>query len=443
MTELTTHDRIVAARVRMLEREPFFGLIAARLELKPDHSVNGSYTDGKTFAYNPDWAEKVSFDGLMTAVAKAACHCALLHTLRRGTRDYRLWQQSCNQVVWENLKSAGFPIPKDAKLDDQQSGRAVEEIYAELDAQRVKSSPSQPQQGKPEQSKGQDQAGAQGAPKKDDKDEQGQGGSGQSDDNKPGDQQGQGQGSPNGQNEQPHEVRDQPSQSGGTMDEGERTAEEQKALKDMAATMQQASAISGAGLPGNLKQLLNGLLFPKMDWLNLIKDHLSKQSNSDYTYSRYSKSGWCMKPRQFLPALRAIGELDTLVFAVDTSISMNTRKLKIAGGGLIELMEDLKFAKLIVIYCDARIQRVDEYEKGDEIEIHAVGRGNTSLIPPFVYLEQNEIEPDALIYFTDLGGPSPDVKPNYPVFWLDQDGRHENRMRRFNHNFGRYVPMNS
>ena len=417
---ISTHDRIVLARVRMLEREPFFGLVAAKLDIQPDESVNETYTDGVRFSYNPTWAASASFDALMTAVAKAACHCALLHPIRRSGRDYKTWQQACNQVVFHALSAAEFPLPKDFKLADQYKNKSAEECYAEL----YQAQPPQQQGGGKGKGQGQDQNTTSGKKK----------GNGQ------GNSQGDGD-APDGQNQQPQECRDQPSKSGGQMSDSERIQAEQDTLKDMAATMHQATEISGAGLPGNLKQQLNSLLFPKMDWLSLVKDFVSKQTQNDYTYSRYSKRGWCLKPRLYLPAMRDIGALETLVFAVDTSISMNERKLQIAGGGLVELMDDLKFERLIVIYCDARIQRVDEFQPGEPIEVHAVGRGNTSLIPPFQYLEREGITPDVLIYFTDLGGNSPDQEPPYPVIWLDQDGLNEHRMQQYKHTFGRYIPM--
>ena len=45
------------------------------------------------------------------------------------------------------------------------------------------------------------------------------------------------------------------------------------------------------------------------------------------------------------------------------------------------------------------------------------GGGGTDFNPVFDWVAQEGMEPDALVYFTDLCGPFPKKAPDYPVIW--------------------------
>ena len=47
------------------------------------------------------------------------------------------------------------------------------------------------------------------------------------------------------------------------------------------------------------------------------------------------------------------------------------------------------------------------------------GRGGTRFEPVFDYVRTNKINPQCLIYFTDMGSSFNFKKPNYPVLWID------------------------
>jgi predicted metal-dependent peptidase len=46
-----------------------------------------------------------------------------------------------------------------------------------------------------------------------------------------------------------------------------------------------------------------------------------------------------------------------------------------------------------------------------------VGGGGTEFAPIFEYIDQNGLNPHALVVLTDMYGPVPDRGPNYPVIW--------------------------
>jgi predicted metal-dependent peptidase len=66
------------------------------------------------------------------------------------------------------------------------------------------------------------------------------------------------------------------------------------------------------------------------------------------------------------------------------------------------------------------VDAVHELYSGDSLKDGELpklgGGGGTSFIPPFVYLEEENIRPACLVYFTDMGGSFPD-DPGFPVIW--------------------------
>ena len=80
-----------------------------------------------------------------------------------------------------------------------------------------------------------------------------------------------------------------------------------------------------------------------------------------------------------------------------------------------------------MIYCDATINGEPvHFDAGEEVKLSMRGGGGTAFNPPFNWCARNDIEPQALIYFTDgEADVGPDAwfgrdfeMPDYPVFWI-------------------------
>lgn len=380
---LSPQDRLSAARIRMLERMPFYGLIAMRLTLQADTATPDVWVDGKTLGFNPDWASSASFDTIISAIAHSAHHLALLHHLRRCGRDDAQWQVACDVPVNAALESGGFVLPESVWVRTGDELKSAEECYAAM-----------PKRENPEGEEG-------GSPGK-------------------------------------GEVRDQPGKNGGAMDASELAEAASDAMKDIAAAAQQAKA-SGFGLPADIARQLQALLYPQEDWRELLREYMHSVAKSDYSWSRPNRR--FIGSGLYLPSLQSESEMGTMVIAVDTSGSIDERKLSLFGGAMNELLEELNPERVVVLYCDTTINRVNEYARDDyPIEIHAAGYGCTDLRPPFDYVSEHGLEPDVFLYFTDLGGPKPEQEPCYPVLWIDQDDR-EDRMNRYGAPWGRHIGM--
>ena len=85
------------------------------------------------------------------------------------------------------------------------------------------------------------------------------------------------------------------------------------------------------------------------------------------------------------------------------------------------ILEDLNPEIVHVVWCDARVHRVDEVTDAQDITLLRAepvpGGGGTSFVPVFDWVREQRIEPDALIYLTDLMGSFPAHQPEYPTIW--------------------------
>lgn len=72
--------KIIAARTALLEKHPFFGVIAVKLNPQLGDEVKGCDVDGTTIRFNPDYADAVTHEELMVLWENAATACALNRT---------------------------------------------------------------------------------------------------------------------------------------------------------------------------------------------------------------------------------------------------------------------------------------------------------------------------------------------------------------------------
>lgn len=103
--------RLVKARAAMVMTQPFFASLALRLELKEDPDCATAWTDGKVFAYNPDYIRILPDDKLVGLSAHTVMHPACQHHKRRKGRDPSLWNKACDYAINPILIEAGLALP--------------------------------------------------------------------------------------------------------------------------------------------------------------------------------------------------------------------------------------------------------------------------------------------------------------------------------------------
>lgn len=373
-----THARVIQARVNLVLDQPFFGALALLLEPRPDPGAKaGMWTDGRALGYDPERAAKLSMPELQGLICQHVMRCALGHPWRRSGRDQKRWNTASEQVANTLIREAGMALPEDADPTDV-PGLAVEQVYAAM--------PEPPPCG------GQDQG-------------DGRGSAGGSD----GEQGGEGNGEDDADVDAPGcgEVRD--------ADAGDPAQEQEWQVATFAAA--QAAKAQGK-LPASLDRLVAEMRRPKVDWRAALRRFVQMTARQDYSWRmpnrRYLASGL------YLPDLRS-ETMPPLVVAVDTSGSIGQAELDAFAAELASVMDECQPERLVVIYCDALVHRVDEYERGEAITLSPRGGGGTDFHPVFARIADDGLDPACLIYLTDTHGTFPDCEPEYPVLWVSTE----------------------
>ncbi len=180
-----------------------------------------------------------------------------------------------------------------------------------------------------------------------------------------------------------------------------------------------AAAKAMGKLPAELQRALTEILTPKVDWREHIKSLFARKVGS-------GAWDWARPDRRLItrdiyaPGRSGFGA-GTVVVGVDTSGSVGSKELDMFMAEVSGILEEIKPKRLVIIWCDAAVNRVDECEDtGDLNTIRrkgAPGGGGTSFIPVFDKIASEGLEPEALVYLTDGLGSFPRVAPSYPMIW--------------------------
>lgn len=407
--------KLAAARTRLILDKPFLGALVLRLPMiEAGPWCRTTATDMKSFYYNPAYIDKLSLSQVEFVLAHEALHCALTHFTRRGHRIQRKWDLACDFAINPILMNDGLKPPPEAVVLNQFENMSAEEIYPCLDDSLDNETLDQhlydnnaeggqggqsnepPPEDSPQDNQGQSGGGAQ--PQNQDKQE----GGGSA---KPQPQQGE-SGAKGGESNE-EEALPVPL----TAQEREELAQKwQQYLASAAQQAQQAGKLGGA-----MTRLVDAWLEPKLPWRSLLAHYFFDQARNDYNYMRPSRREGDM----ILPSLKS-SQCD-LVVAIDTSGSIGEEELS-------EFLSEINAIKgaltvrITLLACDAKLAEDGPwvFEPWEEFRLPRAfqGGGGTDFAPVFDWVENQNLRPDALVYFTDADADFPKNAPTYPVIWL-------------------------
>ena len=190
-----------------------------------------------------------------------------------------------------------------------------------------------------------------------------------------------------------------------------------------------AEAASKGDLPAPIRNQMGEIMQPKVRW----QDHLK---SSRHRAAGTPAHNWAALNKRLISRPAPWGKIafarreeygcGTVVVGYDTSgscIDQATQtKFFTEMSGIVS---DLKPERLIVVWCDAEVQRVDEIESPEDLESlrmeindlgGAPGGGGTAFYPVFDWVEDNDVHPDMLVYLTDTLGTF-GAEPDYPTIW--------------------------
>lgn len=349
--------KLTKARAALILDEPFFGALALRLRLVEENSLPTLAVDGKHIFYNAEFVNSLSLDLVKSALAHEVGHCVFQHIGRRGTRDHVRWNHAGDYVINDMIKQAGFTLGDSWLYNPAYANMTADAVYNALPP-AVNS--NNPQYG-------------------------------------------------NG------------SAAGALCDIQDGSADPSIKAEDQRnwqiATIQAANAAKQAGkLPGGMERFLEDMMKPKIDWKERLRQFMTQIAKDDYDWSRPNKK--LLQYGLVLPTLYS-EEAGAIACVVDDSGSIDNKTLNAFASEFRNIVEDVKPSTSHLIYCDAQIGGRYDVERGEELpkfKIH--GGGGTDFRPPFIDIEERQLEVQCLVYLTDGYGPFPKDPPPYPVLWV-------------------------
>jgi predicted metal-dependent peptidase len=400
--ETPTSLRIQKARTSLILDHPFFGSLLFRLKGRECRSVQTMATDGVSLFYNPDFVETLTAATLAGTLAHEVMHPALHHHVRRSGRDPKRWNVACDFAINPLLVDAGLSLPDGVLIDNRFRGMSAEQIYNLLESE----SETERDSGKED---GDEEHGGEES-----KDEASGGGDSNSP-SAPVTEGGIGQ------------VLDAPQP-----DEKTPTIEEQTREWDVAVNQATTVARQAGKVPAGLKRTLEGAAEAAVDWREMLRRLWSDMIAADYSWMRPNRRHiWA---GVYLPGVirEGVGEV---AIAVDCSGSVSVRQLALFEAEVRSILGGARPQRVHVLYFDSEVQKAETYEAGQPVHLNPVGGGGTEFGPCFEWLDEHGIQPQTLVFLTDLYGSFPPLAPAYPVLWASTGGRRAP--------FGSVVPMHA
>ena len=436
-------NKLSAARTRLILDKPFLGALVLRLPLQAADAkwCATTGTDAKKFFYNPEYISELKADEAQFVLAHEALHCALSHFARREHRVKYRWDIACDYAINPILMDEGLKPPLGSLILRGYRGMNAEEIYPMIKDDDMSETLDQHLYDKQDETEGGQDKLQNPLDQKDQKSQPG--GEGQvkpneeqSEGENPSDKQGDGQ--DNKQEDQSEteksnsnfpkqtdkqnstqsssEITDEPVQS----DQPEPLTEAEK--NDLHVQWQQRLAGSAqqaqqAGKLGDgMARMIDFFLQPTLPWRVLLARYMNSITRDDYSYTRPSSR---RGDPAIYPSLRS--PQMNIVIAIDVSGSIKRDELSEFVAEVDSLKSQVR-ARVTFLSCDSKITDdspwVFEAWEYCQLPDRIVGGGSTDFNPVFEWVEQNDLRPDLLIYFTDAEGKFPAVEANYPVTWL-------------------------
>ncbi len=381
---------LVQARIRLMLSEPYLASAVARFPL---FNASGAEwcstmaTDGYHIYANPEFCATLTLPELSFVLAHEVLHCVLGHVDRRKDRDHELWNYAIDYATNLMLVELGMKMPQLGLLDQAFAGLTAEEIFDRLEAKSG--------------------GGVLGA---------NSGGTGQLS------EVGQGPGQTGG-----WDLHLDPADSRGEGTRLEDFPSELERARLRNALIRELSEKGQGTRAGTLASEIKASGQPRVPWKALMARFMSGLRRDDYRFMPPNKKHiW---RNIYLPSVGAPGP-SHIVVAIDTSGSMSDQ---ILGRVLkeIDLLRSVTQCHLTVVQCDAEISHVDEFDEfsaADFRRMNIVGRGGTSFVPVFDWIQKQSEEKgmrfDALVYLTDGCGDFPKISPHYPVMWVLESEKH-------------------
>jgi len=361
----------VKTKVFLGSNAAFLGPLMCSVNFLWTEDISTAQTNGISLYWNPHWFLKLPFDTRITVLLHELWHIALLHMLRRGSRDPKIWNYACDININNMLKAQGYSFAGTSPWIDASYGeQPTEEIYDSLYAL-------------PDLSVLGDYVW----------DEEGD----------------------EGDIVEPEE---------GEGDVAEHTIINKVVQASTAAKM---SGAGDDGMPSEIETVLKRFLQPKLPWELLLRQFFQALTGQDYSWSRPNRRYRDM----YLPSLMEDESgLEHLIYYLDVSCSVSDGEVVRFNSEVKYIKETFNPHRLTLVLFDDQIQReYDFYEDDPFEEIVIVGRGGTDLGPVREHMLKHR--PTAAIVFSDMCcAPMQPLPPgiDIPTIWVGVNAGNETQV---------------
>ena len=344
-----------AKSLLVLDR-PFYGMAVSKRPIIYTDTVPTAAMSATGQMYmNPAWCSKLTVRNLMFLLAHEALHYMLCHSIRMGVRKHTAWNIACDKVINDLLVNdkVGDPIPDGVYMEGARD-LSAKQLYNE-----------------------------------DDEDGGGGGGIG-------------------------NDVGPPVDDDGTPLDDTEiREIETQAKIE----TIQSAKAAKAAGkLPGSIERIVDELVNVTTPWFSILEPFMVGKIKDDITWNRLNKR--FISQGVHLPSRSTKPTMGVAVLVIDSSCSVSEEEFASYNAHINRILETCNPEMVHVIYCDTNVTGHDEYTADDlPINIRTVAGGGTRFKPAFDYIDDQDLEPEVVVYLTDGYGDSNFTTPHETI-WL-------------------------
>ena len=377
-------ERIQMARTTLILRCPFFGVLAAHLQLVENNTwCSTMATNGHHLYYNVEFVLGVKdperrdameqnirknhpdvtdaqmaelLNGLtqpqlIGVICHEILHCAYNHFMRLGTRDQKLFNKAADYAINQIIKreSNMGEIGANWLYDERFDKMPAEEIYNILREEQ------QQQQ-----------------------------------------QDGDGNGNGGGTTIDQHDI------------PGENLTEEEKEkyMSEFKDAMINAAMASKDSIPPEIRAMIDEFKEPKIDWRSKLNRTLRSLIKNDVSYRTPSRRSWVNGigyGNPIFPGMTPDNEIDICV-ALDASGSIREEWLKDFLSEVYGITQQFTQFKLRILTFDTSVYEVHDYHEGEErkiLEYPVRGGGGTLFTAVWDHMKETEYKPKQLVMFTD------------------------------------------
>ena len=361
-------ERLLLARLRILNKHSFYGLLLMNAKFGLDLKCDTAYTDGSKICFSPKFMDELSNSELEFVLMHEILHIVLKHCQRGKGFNNLLFNIACDVVVNSNIlksndmdlasitiRSEGTPSMHIAPNGEEGYHYTAEEVYYmicnNLNGQDFKS-----------------------------------------------------------------------------FDNHDNWKSSNEASKDWDERLVSAiSALNETGrfnskIPLEALRKYNDLIHPQINWREVLKDFLSKEV-CDYSFTPPDRR---FDGDFFMPDFNEEEDVLKLnvIFAIDTSGSITKEQLSAALTEVKSAINETNHLNGYVICLDAKTYEPTPINEFDMNTFKALGGGGTSFIEFFKKLDELKLmmndKPDLIIFITDGHDdfPKEEQAQNIPVLWI-------------------------